>query len=196
MKKVLLIAVIALTILPQISNAQRSYTSVLYSMGFGMGDLGDYISQTSFRGVMVEYRNTVSPGMYAGIDVAWNVFYERKDYATYSEGTKSLSGIQYRYSNQLPILLSVEKHLNPDSPTRPYVGLGLGTMYSRRVTEMGVYVITEDTWHFALKPEIGIIREISSTKGMKIGLKYLTGFGAGDLDTQSYLGLTVGFIFL
>lgn len=43
-----------------------------------------------------------------GVDAGWNVFYEKKDYDTYTGGTESLSGIQYRYQNSVPLLASAD----------------------------------------------------------------------------------------
>jgi outer membrane protein W len=130
-----------------------------------------------------------------GVDVGWNVFYEQRDYDTYTKNTASISGEQYNYSNQVPILISADYMIKPGETFNPYVGLGLGTMYSRRETDMGMYTFYDDAWHFALKPEIGVFYELNSSNDLKISAKYLTGFSAGDLETQSYFSIGVGLAF-
>ena len=90
-----------------------SYISTSYTMSFASGDLSDYISNASFRGGVVEYRGYVSNNIVAGVDVGWNVFYERLDYATYTKETQSLSGVQYRYSNQVPVLAAIDYMIKP-----------------------------------------------------------------------------------
>ena len=172
-----------------------SYISTSYTMSFASGDLSDYISNASFRGGVVEYRGYVSNNIVAGVDVGWNVFYERLDYATYTTGTQSLSGVQYRYSNQVPVLAAIDYMIKPGEVVNPYVGLGLGTMYSKRETDMGMFLTDETAWHFALKPEIGVIYEFNQAMDLKISAKYLTGFKAGDLGTQSYFAINIGFAF-
>src|SRR5882672_7232093 len=75
--------------------AQSSF-SVQYSMGFGSGDVKSYITSASFRGAAVEYRYHLDK-FSVGADIGWNTFYERRAFDTYTSGTVSLSGVQYRY---------------------------------------------------------------------------------------------------
>ena len=91
----------------------QSNTYMTYSMGFGMGDLGNFISKTSFRGAAIDYRKLVQPNVGVGFNLGWNVFYEDKAFDTYTSGTESLSGRQFRYSNHIPMLLNADYYLNP-----------------------------------------------------------------------------------
>ena len=59
-------------------NAQRSFTSLQYSIGFGAGDLKNFISKTSFRGITFDWRKNVNPNVGVGLELGWNVFYEAK----------------------------------------------------------------------------------------------------------------------
>jgi outer membrane protein len=171
-----------------------NHVSIQYDMSFGMGDLGDYISAPSFRGASFQYRYALTDNILVGIDAAWNVFYEKKEYDSYTSGTKTLSGIQYRYQNQIPILVSADYVFMTDKNIHPYLGLGIGTIYSERIVDMGVWRFEEDPWQFALKPEVGLLIDLSTNNAFKLGLKYYTGIG-GDLDTQGYLTLSAGFAF-
>ncbi len=100
MKKIIFLMIFSSLLLSTKSYGQHdSYMSVQYSVSFGMGDQGDFISQPSWRGILVEYRSEVTANLSLGVDVGWNVFYEKKAYDTYTVGTESLSGIQYRYQN-------------------------------------------------------------------------------------------------
>lgn len=195
MEKKFYTALLLTILIPGMVLAQQSYTSIQYQIGFPMGDLGDYISKASFRGVSVEYQGYINDNVSAGVEAGWNVFYERKEYDTYTSGNESISGIQYRYSNHIPILVTGEYSFRPGESVNPYANLGLGTIYSRRNTDMGTFTLKEEAWHFALKPEIGVIYDMNFNTGFKLGLKYYTGFGAGDLETQSYLAISAGLIF-
>jgi len=67
MKKAIFFILIAGLAIPGLVKAQSGYTSFQYQIGFGMGDLGDYISKTSFRGAVFDYqkvRKTVSLQQY------------------------------------------------------------------------------------------------------------------------------------
>lgn len=173
----------------------QSITNVQYSIGFGTGDLGDYIGTPSFRGFAVDFRKLVQPNIGVGIDLGWNVFYDAKPSDTYTLGNLSYSGKQYRYNNQFPGLFAVDYYLQPGEQINPFVGLGIGTMYSLRNTDMGQYTFEQDAWHFALRPEAGVIFEANPGLSFAITGKYYYGFEAGDLDAQSYFALNFGFVF-
>ncbi len=196
MKKILFIILVISLVVPGVLRAQGGYTAIGYVMGFGTGDLGDYVSKASFRGAVFEYQKEISSKMSAGFELGWNTFYEKKDYDTYTIESASLSGVQYRYSNNFPMLATVEYNLKPDEMIRPYVNFGLGTMYSRRDLDMGVWTVQETAWHFAIKPEIGALFEINPGLAFKFAAKYHVGFKASGLETQSYLALNFGLAFV
>lgn len=196
MKKVIYISIVLCLLIPGIIQAQGGYTAIQYVVSFGSGDLGDYISKTSFRGAVFEYQRNISKNVSAGVELGWNTFYEKKDYDTYTFESASLSGIQYRYSNSFPILVTAEYNLKPDDMLKPYANFGIGTMYTKRNTDMGMWTLEEKAWHFALKPEIGMLLEVKPGAAFKIAAKYYVGFKSGDLETQSYFSISGGFAFL
>ena len=196
MKKVIYISIMLCLLIPGIVKAQGGYTAIQYVIGFGAGDLGDYISKPSFRGAVFEYQKSISENVSAGLELGWNVFYEKKDYDTYTIEPASLSGVQYRYSNNFPMLVTAEYNLKPNDFVKPYANLGIGTMYTIRNTDMGIWTLEEKAWHFALKPEIGMLVEVNANAAFKIAGKYYVGFASGDLETQSYFAITGGFAFL
>lgn len=173
----------------------QSLTALQYSMGFGTGDLGDFVSKPSFRGFTIDFRKLVQPNIGVGFELGWNVFYEEKASDVYTTGNLSYSGKQWRYNNQFPLLGAVDYYLKPGESLNPFVGLGLGTMYSLRNTDMGQYTLEEDAWHFALRPEVGLLFEANPNMSLAVTGKYYYGFEAGDLDAQSYFALNVGFVF-
>jgi outer membrane protein len=197
MKKILVIIAFGLLVFTQNAYCQQpGYMSIQYAASFGSGDLGDFISQPSFRGALFEYRSAIKDNLLWGFDFGWNTFYEVKEYDTYTDGTRSLTGNQYRTQNELPMLISVDYILNADKPLKPYIGLGLGTMYSERATDMGTWRLFENAWHFALKPELGILYEMSYSTSFKLAAKYYSGTKSGDLDeAQNYISVSAGFAF-
>ncbi|MFN8255911.1 MAG: outer membrane beta-barrel protein [Bacteroidales bacterium] len=174
--------------------AQGGLFSMQYSMGFATGDLHDHIQKASFRGFTMDYRKFVNPNVGVGFDIGWNVFYEEKPYDTYEYENLTYSGKQYRYDNCFPMLLAASYYLKPDQLVNPYVGVGLGTMYTLRNTDMNMYTFEVDSWQFALRPELGIIIEPNPGVGILIGSKYYYGFETGDLKGQGYFTLNVGIV--
>ena len=179
-----------------VSNAQRSRTYLTYAVGFGTGDLGDFISQPSWRGASLDFYSMLNPNVAIGGSGAWNVFYEAKDFDTYTAGTASLSGKQYRYHNQIPLLANVNYYLNPENKLIPFIGLGTGVMYSRRNTDMNIYTIEQEAWNFTLAPQAGFEINNSMAAGLTVMVKYYNGFKAGDFEKpQSYITLNLGWVF-
>lgn len=173
----------------------QSTFSTQYSMGFATGDTKTYVSSSSFRGVAFGYRRMVQPKIGIGIDAGWNVFYERRAYDTYTSGSKSLSGTQYRYINAVPMYVTADYYLKSEEGKGPFVGLGIGTLFSNRSTNMGLYVLSQDDWAFALQPEAGYLVNMSQGVDAMISAKYNVGFATSDRAAQSYLTLNLGFLF-
>lgn len=174
----------------------QSQLDVAYSMGFGTGDISEFISKPSFRGMTFDYRYEFQPNMALGFNLGWNTFYSEEAYATYTIENRSISGKQYRYSNNMPMLATFTYFLSPDAFVQPYATFGFGTMYARRNTDMNLYTIEEEGWPLVLQPEIGIRFDNWDTVGTFVSLKYLHGFKAGDFDAdQSYMTLNLGFSF-
>ena len=150
MKKVVLIILIIAGMLRTPAVAQDNVYSFTYSMGFAMGDFNDFISQPSFRGATFDYRKMLTDKVGVGVEFGWNAFYEEMDYATYTRETGSISGKQYRYCSAVPMLASVDYYFMPGEKLSPFAGLGIGTQFTSNEVDMGVWTLTQDTWHFLL----------------------------------------------
>jgi hypothetical protein len=193
MKKLLVIIVlISIGSSVKLLAQDKGYLSFQYSMGFGNGDMSDYISKPSFRGITFEYHKNVNSVVSAGLETSWNYFYERKDYDTYTSNSMSLSGIQYRYSHSIPILLAVESNLKQVNNIRVIANFGVGTMYTSRTTDMGIWSLKEDAWQFAIKPELGVIINVAPKVNFKLAGKYYMGFKSDSMESQSYFAINAG----
>ena len=195
MKKIFALAIFCSFMGINVLFSQEGHFTISYDMSFGLGDLGDFISEPSFRGATAQYRKNLSDNISVGVDAGWNVFYERKDYETYTEGSISLSGIQYRYQNEIPILVSADYMLSTDKNIKPYAGLGIGTIYCERITDMGIWRLEENPWQFAMKPEIGMLYELNGGTALQLALRYNYGFKTEELEGQGYLTIGIGFAF-
>lgn len=193
--KIALVIVSALFCMTSLMSQDEGQLSIQYEMSFATGDLGEFISSASFRGGSIQYRYAITDEILVGVDAGWNVFHEKKESDSYSSGTHTLTGVQYRYQNQVPILISVDYLILSDQAFQPYVGLGIGTMYSERVVDMGTWRLKENPWQFALKPEVGLMYEMSRGSFFKLSAKYYNGFKSGDLETQGYFTISAGLAF-
>jgi outer membrane protein len=191
MKKSLLLFVIAGCMISP-AFAQHSF-SIQYALGFG-GTMNNYITSTSVRGATFEYKIYPQPNISIGIDAGWNHFYERRAYDTYTQGTRSLSGVQYRYANVVPIFVTTSYYLSPGNKFNPFVGLGVGTLFFSRYVDMGIFRVTEDEWHFALKPEAGVLVSLNPEMDLILGLRYNNAFATNDTAEQSFMAFNIGFV--
>lgn len=194
MKKIFILTLLSVITLAAYS--QTNVTALQYSIGFGTGDMKEFISPASFRGFTVDYRNMVRSDLGVGIDIGWNVFYDEMPDDVYEYQNITYSGKQWRYSNHFPMLAAVDYYMNPNEKLITFAGLGIGTMYSLQNTDMSAYTFEKDAWHFALRPEIGVIIKAAPGVGLMLASKYYYGFKAGDLPSQGYFTLNVGFVFV
>jgi len=159
-----------------------------------MGDLHDYISKTSFRGFETEYNYHLKKNMSLGLETGWNTFYERVDKTTYNDGTAAITGVQYRYTNAVPIIADGRYFKTGGGKAEPFIGVGLGAIYVDRATDFGLYRISQDAWQFCVRPEIGVL--LKSDRGVAgvISAKYYAGFNSDNLSGQPYVSLNIGFL--
>lgn len=175
--------------------SQRSFI-MSYPISFPMGNLHDYITKTSWRGINLEFMKTARPGVSVGLETGWNVFYERVGKQPYKDGTTTITGVTYRYTNAVPILAESKWYpIHENKKTNPYIGVGVGTLFVSRSTDFGLYRITTDSWQFCVRPEAGVLVSIEPGLKAMLGAKYYPGFNTDKLDGQGFLSINVGFVF-
>ncbi|MBL7982531.1 MAG: hypothetical protein JNL52_12065 [Flavobacteriales bacterium] len=192
-RKTIFISLLAASAL--LAKAQENIYMFEYSMGFPTGDLRDYIDEPSFRGFNFGYRYMLDENRALGLDIGWQTFYEKKDYATYTDGTSSITGIQYRYTNAFTASLQIDQVFNEGSDIRPFIGLGAGTSYMRRTLDMGLYRLERDPWQFMLQPEAGVSLYTTNGNLVMLTFNYYWGFATKQLDAQSFLAVGLAYAF-
>ena len=186
----------AFVLLCGINGYSQSSFVLTYPIGFAMGDHHDYTSKTSWRGINMEFLHHAKPGVAVGLETGWNVFYEKVDRGSYKDGNATVTGVQYRYTNAVPILVESKWYpISDKKMSNPYVGVGVGTLFVSRSTDFGLYRIQNEAWQFCLRPEAGVLFNIEPGLKALLGVKYYAGFNTDDLDGQSYLTINVGFVF-
>jgi hypothetical protein len=142
----------------------------------------------------MEFYKHVKPNFDIGLEVGWNVFYAKEDKATYTQESASITGVQYRYINAVPILVGA-RWRKTGGNINPYVGVGLGTSSVNRSTDFGLYRIYTNTWQFCVRPEAGLIYSLGGGTAATLGVKYYVNFENDELPAQPYLSINLGFIF-
>ncbi len=175
-------------------SAQSNF-SVLYQVGIPMGALSEHTSQVSGRGMALEYQKYIKSNISVGLNFGYSVFYEKMPYGSYTSGTATLTGTQYRYNNLFPMSVVGQYHLNTSGSLRPYFGLGIGTIYDIRNTDMGLWTVEQNNWHFLLSPEAGISYKLSGQTALKLNAKYDNAFKIEKAGAFANLNFNIGFVF-
>lgn len=193
MKKILILAAFSLLVVFT-TKAQNSST-LMYNVAVPMGDLKDFINPVSARGLSFDYQYMMTDNVALGFGIGWQVFYEDIGFFESTDGTATISGYQYRYLNSFPAHFTATYFLDNGGLVIPYGGLGIGIAYNLRNTDFGMFTIEEDAWQFSLRPEAGLLFDLSYNFAMKLNIRYVQSFKAKDLGAQNYLAFGAGFVF-
>ena len=193
MKRIFVLLGLLLILLPGgAAQADNNTFGIAWGISVPFADTKDYTSKVSFRGLSAEWRNFYTRDMAYGINVGWNVFNEEDDSTVYVDNA-AFTGKRWNYINAVPIYASWFKYFSHDKRSkRVFAGLNAGTLYMERRTEVGFIGIDEDTWHFALAPEVGFQLPWDAFLGY-ISARYHYAFKGGDVEAQQYLEFKIGF---
>nr|WP_321453225.1 OmpW family outer membrane protein [uncultured Carboxylicivirga sp.] len=184
----LLFVIMAITVYGQ------NKSNLHYSIGIPMGDTKDYISKTSWRGLLFEYERLIQPKIGVGIQVGWNTFYEEMPRATYPIENGAITSKQYRYLNSIPLQITGKYYFTDDnSPIRPFIGLGAGTNYLEAKNDNGLFSTRDKSWALALTPKAGALIPINYSTSISVSFDYNTTFKTSDVPQQNWLGINIGF---
>jgi hypothetical protein len=195
MKKILLITLMlaaGVFISPFVS--AQSFTSLQYTFGVPFGGLRDHTSQVSWRGFTFEYHKEVAKSVTVGVNLAYNVFNERKPFASYTVDNATVSGVQFRYNNIFPMAVNAHYSFGT-SLVIPYVGLGVGTVFNLRNTDMGLFTFEQRFWHFMISPEAGLLFDVADDTSIKFNAIYDKAFRTKNASGFGNLNISLGIVF-
>ncbi len=181
--------------LPFAAMSQGGYSTLSYTVGFPMADMKDFTDQVSGRGVAFDYNYLFQDNIAIGLGVGWQTFTEELGYTTTVDGTTTLSGYEYHYVNSFPIHVTGTYFLGTDN-LRPYVGLGVGTIYNMTDADIGVFRFEENEWHFSLRPEVGVQYDLNYRTGLRLSARYNHAFSAGDIGSFSFFAIGGGIVWM
>lgn len=186
------IIILLISFVTYIANAQEKTTMFLnFSPSVSLGEAADFANNISPRGFDFESNYFFREDMSVGVVVGWNLFREKVVGETLSYGELAITGTQFRYLNTTPINLNIKKYFIANDFS-PYIGVGLGTAYAKKSTDIGVLSLSDDKWLFNIAPEIGFLYELTSRNVYSVKIKYNYSPKAGDFSSVSYLSLGLG----
>ncbi len=189
-KRALLAIPIALLLLSNGAQAQEWYWGISYGMTVPTNETKDFISGTSWRNWAMDVLARIGPNTAVGANFGWNVFNDITTEVSSLERV-DVGGTQFRYINSFPMLATIRQFTGRPGGFRFFYGGGIGTQLVRTRVDVGQWRIEEDTWHFALAPEIGVLMPVRNDANWFINTKY--NFAAKSSDRkESYWGFNIG----
>src|SRR6185369_9780068 len=97
----------------------------------------------------------VTDNFWPGISLAWQALYG-KDVKTITRGNTTFTGTIATSLNVFPMLATGNYYFMTDPRgVRPYAGLGVGAYAAEHRLDVGIWTISDTSWHFGFAPEIG-----------------------------------------
>ena len=190
MKTRALLAIPIALLLSNAAQAQDWYGGISYGMATPLSDTKDFTGGTSWRNWGVDVLAIVRPNTSVGVSFGWNVFNDVTNEVS-SLGQVDIQGTQFRYINSLPMLVNIREYRGTRGGMRPFFGLGVGTQLVKQRVDVGQWRISDNTWHFALAPEVGVVLPFGSDAKWFITGKYNYAAKASD-RRPSYFGFNIG----
>lgn len=182
------------------SNAQ-SFWALNWDISKGVGETGDFIGNVNLRGASFDGRYLVNDNLSIGGNLGWKTMYEKLSNQPPVEIENeeiggAISGTQLHYLNIFPVLLTSHYYFD-SGDVKPYVGIGLGGVWSEQRNDIGLRSNYSDSFGFGVQPEFGVFIPIGyNSTGFNVAAKYLYGTSAGDLDSLGVFTLSIGFAFM
>ena len=194
MKTRALLAIPIALLLSNGAQAQDFYVGMSYGMATPVSDTKDFTGGTSWRNWGIDFLTIMSPNTSLGVSFGWNVFNDVTTDVS-SIGGADVQGTQYRYVNSFPMLVNFRRHGGTVGGMRPFFGVGFGTQYVKQRVDVGQWRLSDNTWHFAMAPEVGVVLPFEGDAKWFITGKYNYAMKASD-RTHSYFAFNIGVAWL
>jgi opacity protein-like surface antigen len=128
---------------------------LLWDMSLPVGVTHDFVGKFSGRGFAVDGRYSGFGNFGLGVTLAWHILDQKTDTTTTWDAV-TISGTQVREISSSPFTAKVFYALREQKQFIPYAGVGMGAARVIRRIDMGIASVTDESWHFAFVPELGV----------------------------------------
>jgi hypothetical protein len=178
-------------------SAERPSIFFGYEISTPVGDLHDFISETSFRGFEIGALWPIYRSLYLGPVFNYHLFYEELGKKTYQVENGALTGNLYRYAQYWTVQAEARYlFLRPDAVARPFAGLRVGMAFATTATLVSDLSLYDTPTGFALSPEAGVLVSVASMMQLSASIRYdFSTVSSGDMDNGSYMAYHLGLVF-
>jgi hypothetical protein len=163
-----------------------------WSMGLGVGSTSEFANDYSFGGFAVEGRYWVADQVTVGILWGWNALHEKEEGKTYSTDNLAITSTQVRWVDAMPLQLTAHYYIESGNKrVLPYVGAGVGTAWTQRQLILPFTSYTQDSWHFAFAPELGVLFS-TGTGGIMVSTRFNYAVKTDDAPEELWFNFNLG----
>ncbi len=162
-----------------------------------IGQTKDFIKNTSFSGISIDYRHCYRNSFIIGGRTGWNGFYENKGISDLEDGSTTTYTRLENKINAAPILFIVD-YMIPSDKFIPYIGVGIGGYFiNSSVSSRIIGTQHTNSFHFGVSPEVGItIPFIISNFGLNISSRYNFVLKTAGTTNFSWFDFNIGLSFM
>jgi hypothetical protein len=148
-----------------------------YEVSSPVGSFSDhYVKDTSWRGISFEGRSWMNEMFSAGFGFTFNRYSQTFSNQSQPAGNGgTISGPLYRYADQFALKGLVHAYFLRGGVVEPYVGLGLGGVWTYAYSQVADLAVTDNGFHFIASPEVGLTLTAArgaSSLGVNFALRY------------------------
>lgn len=190
MKKYIVVTLICLASI--ISVAQNNtVVRINFLPAISLGKTADFTQGFSPRGSEVSFDKFIAEDLSVGLSLGWNVFRSKITGKSFEYNDFLVTGTQFRYTNIVPVNIKANKYFG-SSERKPFIGIGIGTTYTKQTNNTGIFSFVDDQWQFNLSPEAGIQAMINPGLIGSFKIKYSYSLKANGFPAMSYIGFGFG----
>jgi hypothetical protein len=164
-----------------------------WATGLAIGDSYEFTPKYGFIGfngeVMVHPRADVSVGLTSGYQL-----FLGQERSTVEAGDAALDAFQFRYLDTVPILAVGRYYVELSPIVSFFPALGIGTIYTNRVVDVGIVALYDDFWHFGVAPQVGLLFHTDGPDPV-VDVKYNVAVGGSESPTEMWFTAEVGLLF-
>jgi hypothetical protein len=191
MKKIAIVAAALVLVGATEARAQEWFWGGAYSTVLPLSNTKEFNDGFSWRGVMIEGRKVLNQNASVGVTFGWHIMNDKQS-GTVEFEQGAIDGTAFTYTNAFPVMANAHYYLGQRGGPRPFLGANVGTNIIERRAEIGLFALTENNWHFAVAPEVGIVVPLGwYVRGMlSARWHYMT--SAGSTPSQQYVSFNIG----
>ncbi len=164
-----------------------------WATGLAIGDSYEFTPKYGFIGFNGEIMVHVRPDLSVGLSSGYQLFLGQER-STVEIGDAALNAHQFRYLDTFPIFAVGRYFLDLGSVVSFSPALGIGTVYTNRVVELGIVAIYDDVWHFGVAPQVGLVFHTDGPDPV-VNFKYTLAPTGSEHPTEMWFTAEIGLVF-